>query len=332
MRLQLVNLVHHTQDYRTLKYDRNLIMEKPATTNVYLACYHSARPLTLKGTSGQFRVVEEAIEQDEWPYDNGDDPSFYVARRGGRLTWGVCRQDLRNAIRIGSVVVFFSFTPLETGETLYRLCAVTTVSQRVDHRAIHCDPDLRPFQQSYINSLIRPDATGWRYDEDDRRRDQRHRDWLWRIAHHCGIGQASFNRRFAQIYGKERFDEADLNEGNLLLTDNYIVFSSDASQSFISPKPPEVAVASPGEHETWTHQTFRAMTVAKAATALKSGRDFLRVANSSGRNVHRQIRCTLPTAEAELWREQLIQALKGASSRHKGTHLSRNAVRARPKC
>jgi hypothetical protein len=59
------------------------------------------------------------------------------------------------------------------------------------------------------------------------------------------------------------------------------VFSSDAGQTYISPKPPEVAVASAGGHERWTHKKFQAMTVARASTALKSGRDYLRVANSA---------------------------------------------------
>jgi hypothetical protein len=307
-------------------------MEKPAATDVYLVCYHSARPLSVRGTSGQFRVVEEAIEQGEWPYDNGDDPSFCVARRGGLLTWGVCRQDLRNAIRIGSIVVFFSFTPLESGETLYRLCAVTTVTQKADHRAIHCDPTFRRFGQVYINNLIRPDGAGWRYDENDRRRDQRHKDWLWRIAQHRGTGQADLNREFAQIYRREHFDEGDLARGKLLLANNYVVFSNDPSETYISPQPPRVAIASPGEHEKWTHRTFRAMTVAKAATALKSGRDYLRVASSSGRNVHRQIRFTLPTTEAESFREELIRALKDARSHRKGNYVIRNRMRRRRVC
>ena len=64
---------------------------------------HSQKPESFDGTKGQFRVVEEAIERDEWPYDNGDDPSFYVANQGGVLTWGVCRQDVRNSIPMGSV-------------------------------------------------------------------------------------------------------------------------------------------------------------------------------------------------------------------------------------
>lgn len=307
-------------------------MEKLAKTNMYLVCYHSARPSTVKGTGGQFRVVEEAIERNEWPYDNGDDPSFYVARRGGPLTWGVCRQDLRNAIKIGSIVVFFSFTPLKAGEISYRLSAVATVTQKVDHRAIHRNPYLKPFRRTYINNLIRPDTPGWRYDEDDRRPDQRHNDWLWRIARHSGTGQNAFNRRFAQIYADERFDGADLGVGKLQLADNYVVFSMDASETYISPKPPQVAVASPGGHERWTHNEFQAITVARASTALKTGRDYLRVANSSGRNVHRQIRFTLPSKEAVLWRKQLIEALKEASLHARGIRPTQSRVSATPKC
>ena len=135
------------------------------TTSIYLVCFHSGKPKDLTGSSGQYCKVDSAILQDEWPYDNGDDPSFYVARKGGRLTWGVCRQDLRNAIARGSIVVFFSFTPLVNDKTLYRLCAVATVDDKVDHRAIHRDRRLSPFRRLYINGLIIPQADGWRYDE-----------------------------------------------------------------------------------------------------------------------------------------------------------------------
>jgi hypothetical protein len=65
-------------------------------------------------------LLEKAIIDGEWPYDNGDDPSFYVARRGGLLTWGVCRQDVRNSIEPGSIVVFFAYTSKD-GAVYYRL-------------------------------------------------------------------------------------------------------------------------------------------------------------------------------------------------------------------
>jgi hypothetical protein len=46
---------------------------------------------------------------DEWPFDHGDDPSFRSSQRlRGRVTWGVCRQNVRNQLRPGDVVVFFA--------------------------------------------------------------------------------------------------------------------------------------------------------------------------------------------------------------------------------
>ena len=47
-----------------------------------------------------------------WPVDVGDDPAFrsssaaYGSR--GRLSWGVCRPNLRNRVARGDVVVFFA--------------------------------------------------------------------------------------------------------------------------------------------------------------------------------------------------------------------------------
>jgi hypothetical protein len=82
-------------------------------TDIYLVPYHSLRPESriLAACSGQFARVERAIMAAEWPYDNGDDPSFYVARRyGGPLTWGVCRPDVRSTIQTGSIVVFLKKT------------------------------------------------------------------------------------------------------------------------------------------------------------------------------------------------------------------------------
>ena len=137
-------------------------------TAIYLVCFHSEKPESLEGSERQFRKVETAILNDEWPYDNGDDPSFYVSRQGGRLTWGVCRQDLRKAIEKDSIVVFFSFTSLPNNEILYRLCAVATVDDKVDHRKVHSDRRLRQFRKFYINGLITPEKGGWRYDETDR--------------------------------------------------------------------------------------------------------------------------------------------------------------------
>jgi hypothetical protein len=100
-------------------------------TDVYFVPYHSNPRQDFNGCSGQYAVVERAINQTGWPYDNGDDPSFYAQHQGALLTWGVCRQQIRNAIRPGSIVVFFSFTG-EGCTTCYRMAAVVTVAEKLD--------------------------------------------------------------------------------------------------------------------------------------------------------------------------------------------------------
>ncbi|HYV74191.1 MAG TPA: hypothetical protein VFB24_08045, partial [Candidatus Binatia bacterium] len=45
------------------------------TTSVYFACFHS-EPQQPNDCSGRYAVVEQAIANGDWPYDNGDDPSF----------------------------------------------------------------------------------------------------------------------------------------------------------------------------------------------------------------------------------------------------------------
>jgi hypothetical protein len=283
-------------------------------TSIYFACFHSDKPKRLSG-SGSFLTVETAISRGEWPYDNGDDPSFYVARQGGPLTWGVCRQDLRNSITKGSVVVFFSFTTLATGEILYRLCAVATVEDRLDHRALQRDARLLLFRHLYSNGLITYENNGWRYDETDRSPSQRHHDWLWRIANHRGITKKRFAQKHAEVYRDGWFSDQEVVSGRLPLADNYILFSTSPDRTFISPNPPTVAIAVKGQHEQWTDRTLQSMTVGKAASLADNGRDYLRVVNKSGRNVHRQIHVTMPDHDAGTWRAALIAALTGASAR-----------------
>jgi hypothetical protein len=301
-------------------------------TAIYLVCFHSEKPSSLDDSKGQYRKVETAICHDEWPYDNGDDPSFYVARAGGRLTWGVCRQDLRNAIAKDGIVVFFSFTPLVNNEIQYRLCAVATVDEKLDHRAVHHDPRFLQSRPLYINGLITPKNDGWQYDENDRSSSLRHKDWLWRMADHRGITQKSFTEKYESIYRKGWFPDSVVGTPKLLLADNYILFSTLPDRAFISPDPPEVAVAVKGQHEKWTNDKLQAMTVGKAASLAKGGRDYLRVANKSGRNVHRQIRFDMPADEASRWRDDLIAALKKATEDRKTGKPRRPRAAGTPKC
>jgi hypothetical protein len=99
---------------------------------------------------------KEDVKLQDWPYDNGDDPSFYAARKfGGQLSWGICRQDVRNKLRPGDIV-FFSFCKFKvTGDSEYRLCAVATVDRSVSQIDIWQDKSLQVYRK-YFNLLIRP--------------------------------------------------------------------------------------------------------------------------------------------------------------------------------
>ena len=276
-------------------------------TSIYLVCYHS-EPGHMQGSEGQCAAVEAAIEKREWPYDNGDDPSFYVARKcGGRLTWGVCRQDLRNAIRTGSIVVFLSFDP-SVRPIPYRLSAVATVEQKLNRRAAYLHPQLRG--KPYINTLIRPVNGGWRHEETDRPDWARHHDWLWRLADHRGITQRQFDQVYGSIYNRGFLSNAQLRNG-LRFASNYILFSDAATETYICPRPPFVAMAGTGKHEKWSNLVLEALTVGTAARYLTSGRDYLRTSNSG--RPHRQIHFEMPAEKAKEWRRQLIAALKQES-------------------
>jgi hypothetical protein len=57
-------------------------------TDIYVACFHSQPGQDLRNASGQFEIVEKAIQSGEWPYDNGDDPSFAEPEE---ITWRLVR-------------------------------------------------------------------------------------------------------------------------------------------------------------------------------------------------------------------------------------------------
>ncbi len=287
-------------------------------TPVYLICFHSQPAKSLADTKRQFRVVESAILRKKWPYDNGDDPSFYVASEGGLLTWGVCRPDVRNSIPKGSLVVWFSFTELAEGRVLYRICAVTSVADKVDVRAVGRDKRFARFRRMYINALVHREKGGWRYDETDRPESRRHGNWLWRIAEHRGMWRNRFKKKYSQVYRSRRFSDLALKNCKLTLGKNYIVFSVDPSEGYISPYPPEVAIARKGDHEQWSNKILKSLTV---GTAAKFGaRHYLRVANKSHRNVHRHIRFAMPSHKALAWRDKLIAHLREASEERQNDH------------
>lgn len=283
-------------------------------TSIYFAPYHSQPGACLAGSSGLFRRVEEAIASCEWPYDNGDDPSFHAARRGNPLTWGVCRQNVRNSknIQPGTIVVFFAFTRCDS-TVFYRLSAVATVKDVLNRCELLKDTSFH--QSRYLNLLIAPKRGGWEYQEDGRLETFQHTDWLWRIAAH-GRSSRQFNAQYERVYKAGWF-----RDGEVPIASNYVVFSNLPGETYIAGRPPRVAAAKVekgiGHHEKWENSELRKLTLDVAAQ-FGSTRT-LRTANASGRNVHPVIRFRMPADEAIEWRRSLVQALQGAerSSRFK---------------
>ena len=283
-------------------------------TTVYLVPFHSEPRSRLNAASNQYRVVEQAISSGEWPYDNGDDPSFYMERHGGRLTWGVCRPDLRNLLQPENIVVFFSFTTEPDGRRiLYRLCAVATVEAKLDHRAAFKDARLKSRQ--YINTMIKAENGGWRYDENDRPAADRHGNWLWRMAEHKGMNSTRFKAYYADVYKRGWLSNAQITQGAPPLSQSYVLFSRRPDQTFVSPFPPLVARAQKGSHEVWFDQVLRRLTI---GTAEKHGaRGYLRTAGQG--YVHRHLRFEMNSAEALAWRVELIRSLQTATTARAST-------------
>ena len=274
-------------------------------TDIYVACFHSQPGQDLRGASGQFEIVEEAIQSGEWPYDNGDDPSFYQARRRHPLTWGVCRQNVRNAVKKDDIVVFISFTRVGS-RIVYRLCSVATVVSKMDHRYIRDDARFKG--DGYLNVLVEADRDKerWMHAENDRRRGARHKDWLWRIADHGEVDQETFKHELKAVYEQEWFSNATTICGKpLRMAENYVVFSDE----YIPDNPPEVAHARKGSREKWTNEDLRH---AVFGTAGNETRTNIRTTNPS--IAHPHIRWSLEHEAAKNWKDNLIRAMKEHSS------------------
>jgi hypothetical protein len=269
-------------------------------TDIYVACFHSQPGQDLRGASGQFELVEKAIQNGEWPYDNGDDPSFFQARRRNLLTWGVCRQNVRNAIRKNDIVVFISFTKID-GKTIYRLCSVATVAFKMDHRYVWDDPRFKG--KAYLNVLIEGDANNerWVHSENDRRPGVRHKDWLWRIADHRGVNQGVFNRELHAVYEQDWFSNATTICGRpMRMAENYVVFRDACTPD----NPPEVAYSYRGSSETWTNNSLRQAIFQYADQGTRTN---IHTANPT--IAHPHIRWSMEPDKAMAWKHNLIELL-----------------------
>lgn len=223
---------------------------------LYLAPYHSnlhkEKINAGVDASNVLRSYVSAIkEQNAWPFDTGDDPSFFSSWYfDAPITWGVCRGDLRNAIFEGCVVVFFAFTDFED-RTEYRLSGVATVDRLIKQTDIFENQEFFTYRE-YLNLLTSPGSSTseWRWLEPCFP-DVEHPNWLWRLADRSIFGERDF----------DHFDGAPSIRVNHIVNGkpyqfgkNYIIFSSEPAKTYVIDKPPVVAewVRHGGHHrEVW---------------------------------------------------------------------------------
>jgi len=276
-------------------------------TRIYVAPFH-AEPLSPE-------VAPTAAAADAWPYDNGDDPSFHALQKlGGQLSWGVCRQDVRNAIREGDMVVFFSFRKCnEKGETEYRLRCVATVKRKVSQADIWQEKSLSIFRK-YCNLLIRPSSSHgiWEHFEPCLRGRRSHKDWLWRTINHTGLKKEQFDK----IHGANCFKQGTLIGGfPVEFAHNYVIFSPDPARTLVLSNPPVVARHDRGLfYEKWNEDEFsqgvKRFILEKAAN-VNGRKRWLRIKNTQ--HPHRQIVFELSKRDAEDWRAHIFRFVQTSS-------------------
>lgn len=219
------------------------------SSDVYLAVFKAG--VALRGVAP---AVAAALHHDreasQFPYDAGDDPSFCWASThpGVRVTWGVCRPNVRRSIRRGDIVVFISFLRnrnTSCGE--YRLVAALPVDYKLTHTAIYRF-DANACFREYPNLLIRARDGGWEHHEPVLPVEDWHDDWLARVSNLNGIPVDEFraagasHRSGAPLMIRGRQIEASA---------NYVVFAPD-ERGFVLPAPPLIATWHEGDaSETW---------------------------------------------------------------------------------
>jgi hypothetical protein len=283
---------------------------------VYVAVYlvASAAPQAAH-TDNEVRArFLAAVRGVEWPYDVGDDPSFFCARvfsrEGGSLTWGICRRDLRCPLQAGDAVAFFG--ALYRPETIeYCFSGYATVARKVTQADIWEDESLAVYRR-YLNLLVSPVAEGFVHTEAHP--GGVHVDWLWRLT--CSRGRRWRARDFQQ-YRDRRCEmvfrpgrDRAANGEEIELAQNYVLFEPRPPATLLLAHPSWVASARRRAHDTWRevwHDDFRAL---RAATI---GADrALRTSRTGFQHRHRSVE-----ADAAAWRDEVaavLQSLKGCGA------------------
>jgi hypothetical protein len=205
------------------------------------------------GCGKVFAQLRKALQQGSWPYDGGDDPSFFCRNHSGNaLTWGVCRADVRGQLEPGDIVVFFSFSPDSTG-VVYRLSAVATVERKIQHSSIFLDPAFGAYRK-YFNLLVRPnDKQGKEWIHHEPYAAEPHSDWLNRVAIYRKYSKDGLKVQCAT--GRVRVGQS-VGGNPFVFGHNYVLFSPKPEQTLVLKQPRIVAYAEPPRSEEWKRDTL----------------------------------------------------------------------------
>jgi hypothetical protein len=209
-------------------------------SKIYLSPYTSTLLVDeqVGGCAKSFAPLHVALQKRDWPYDYGDDPSFFCRRNlHGALTLGLTwfRTSARHTPH--DVVVFFSFTKIERHDVEYRLSAIATVERKIRQSDIFLNPSYKKYSH-YLNLLVQPtDGTGksWEHYEPGSPEQDWHKDWFHRIVPHKFFSKGELDVQAAKnsVSLDSYIDGKQFRFGY-----NHVLFSDDPSQTLVLEHPP----------------------------------------------------------------------------------------------
>jgi hypothetical protein len=212
--------------------------------------------------------------------------------------------------------VFLGFQRRADGAVEYRLSGYATVERKVSQEDIWRDDDLSVYRD-YLNLLVAP-ARGEGFVHRESHPGRPHPDWLWRLT--CSRGRTWRSGDFAAFDdpkgGRSFHPLRDRVGGEPIdLCSNYVIFSSDPSQTLILADPPVVArydpTWGPTRPERWLDSPL-ASTIYNLTLARKPGRSLRLVSRDPGKSRllqrHRHIR--IPECTSSDWRGDAWAALE----------------------
>jgi hypothetical protein len=279
------------------------------TTYIYVAVFHSSYAGYGDDSCGKaYLPLSKALKLGKWPYDIGDDPSFFSqATFGSNLTWGVCRPQVRNRVKKGDIVVFVSVRRKTKDDPFeYCLCGLATVEAKVRQTDIWQEVELKRFQK-YLNLLIRPHrGNAWKHFEPGS--EDAHKDWLWRIANQDGISKNEFETIEA---GNMLSPNARINGHPVIVAKNYVIFSASPDQTCVLKKPALIALCDTnGEPETW-ERNASTLCEHTFGTAAKYGSKRRSLRSENKQHSHPVVRWAMQEQEGTDWRASFLSILSG---------------------